>query len=113
MHELSIAANIIEIAEEFAAGHKGAQIRKVELVVGKLSGIVRDSLDFAMEIAVKNTILENAEILIEEVDGKSVCNKCHTEYINNDWYTPCPSCGALDFEITAGKELRVKSIFFD
>ena len=113
MHELSIAANIIEIAEDFMQTHKGAKIIKIELVVGKLSGVVRESLEFAMGIAAENTVLQDALILIQEVDGKALCNSCKTKFVNNDWYTPCPSCHSLDFEIVAGKDLRVKSIFFD
>jgi hydrogenase nickel incorporation protein HypA/HybF len=81
--------------------------------VGKLSGVVRDNLVFALEIAVKDTVLKEAEIIIDEIEGRSVCNACGTVFVNNDWYTPCPKCGSLDFTITDGKELRVRSIFFD
>ena len=113
MHELSIAASIVEIAEEFAVAHKAGKINKIEIIVGKLSGVMPDSLEFAMEFAVKDTVLEHAEIVLEEVDGKSVCNVCKAEYVNNDWYTACPVCNSMDSEILEGKELKVKSIFFD
>ncbi len=113
MHELSIATSIIDIAEDFAKDKDVAKICKIEVEVGKLSGVVRDNLVFALEIAVKETILKGAEIIIDEIEGRSVCNSCRTEFVNNDWYTPCPKCGSLDFIITGGKELRVKSIFFD
>lgn len=113
MHELSIATSIIDIAEDFARDKNVAMICKIEVEVGKLSGVVCDNLVFALEIAVKDTVLKDAEIIIDETDGRSVCNSCKTEFLNNDWYTPCPNCGSLDFTITGGKELRVRSIFFD
>jgi hydrogenase nickel incorporation protein HypA/HybF len=113
MHELSIATSIIEIAEDFARDKNVAKIRKIEVEVGKLSGVVHENLVFAMDIAVKDTILQDAEVIIEEIDGLSVCNSCRTEFHNNDWYTPCPNCSSHDFEITGGKELRVRSIFID
>jgi hydrogenase nickel incorporation protein HypA/HybF len=113
MHELSIATSIIEIAEDFAREKHVEKIRKIEVEVGKLSGVVCDNLIFALDIAVKDTVLDGAEIIIDETEGRSVCNPCGTEFVNNDWYTPCPGCQSLDFEITAGKELRVRSIFFD
>jgi hydrogenase nickel incorporation protein HypA/HybF len=113
MHELSIATSIIEIAEDFARDKNVTKIRKIEVEVGKLSGVVYDNLVFALEIAVIDTVLKDAEIIIDEINGRSVCNLCKTEFLNNDWYTPCPNCGSLDFTITGGKELRVKSIFFD
>jgi hydrogenase nickel incorporation protein HypA/HybF len=111
MHELSVATSIIEFAEEFAREHKAAKIKRIDIEVGQLSGIVTDSLEFALEYAVKNSILEDAEINITEIPGKSKCNKCQAEFDNADWYTPCPKCQSLDFEITEGKELQIKSIF--
>jgi hydrogenase nickel incorporation protein HypA/HybF len=113
MHELSIATSIIDIAEEFAREKHVEKVLKIEIEVGKLSGIVRENLIFALEIAVEDTVLKDAGIIIDEIEGRSKCYACGTEFVNNDWYTPCPSCQSLDFEIIAGKELRVKSIFFD
>jgi hydrogenase nickel incorporation protein HypA/HybF len=113
MHELSIATSIIDIAEDFAREKHVEKILKIEVEVGKLSGVVRENLIFALEIAVKDTVLKDAEIIIDETEGRSKCNACGAEFINNDWYTPCPNCHSLNFEIVAGKELRVKSIFFD
>ena len=113
MHELSIATNIIEIAEEFVTKNKGSHISKIEIAVGELSGIVIDSLNFALELAVKDTVLDRAEVVITSIEGKSKCNKCGNEFSNSDWYTPCPKCLSMDFEIIAGKELRIKSIFID
>ncbi|HOV10346.1 MAG TPA: hydrogenase maturation nickel metallochaperone HypA [Bacteroidales bacterium] len=111
MHELSIATNIIEIAEDFARSHQAEKISRIELEIGQLSGIVTDSLQFALELAVKNTVLEFAEVIIKEIPGKSRCNKCQAEFGNNDWYTPCPACHSIDSEIISGKELQIKSIF--
>ena len=113
MHELSIATSIIEIAEEFAVKNKGANITKIEIEVGELSGIVVDSLEFAMELAVVNTVLERAKIIITTIKGMTRCKQCGKEYVNSDWYTACPQCASMDFDITGGKELQIKSIFIE
>ncbi|MCK9612487.1 MAG: hydrogenase maturation nickel metallochaperone HypA [Bacteroidales bacterium] len=110
MHELSIATSIIEFAEEFATEHKTEKIKRIELEVGQLSGVVTESLKFALELAVKDTVLESTEIIINEVTGKSICNNCNKEFENPDWYTPCPACQSIDSEIVSGKELHIKSI---
>ena len=60
MHELSIAMNVIEIADEYAAKANATVVKEIEIEVGELSGVVLDALEFAMEVAVKNTILEQA-----------------------------------------------------
>lgn len=110
MHELSIAASIVDYAEEFAREHQAKSISRIELEVGQLSGVVTDSLVFAMEEAVKGSILEKAQVVIVEIAGKSICNKCQTEFDNSDWYTPCPNCQSMDSEIVGGKELNISSI---
>lgn len=110
MHELSIATSIVEYASEFAREHRADSISRIDLEVGQLSGVVKESLEFAMEEAVKNSVLEKAQVVITETEGKSVCNKCQTEFNNSDWYTPCPNCMSMDSEIVAGKELQIRSI---
>jgi len=113
MHELSIAADIIDIAEDFVRDHRTNKIIRLELEAGQLSGIVTASLEFALDLAVKNTVLEKAEIVLSEVPGRSKCNKCQTIFEVSDWFTPCPACGSMDLEITGGKELLIKSITTD
>lgn len=113
MHELSIATNIVEFAEEFARDHQAKKINRIELEVGQLSGIVIDSLKFALEFAVENTVLEKAEIIISEIPGRFKCYHCQTEFDKSVWYTPCPSCQSMDSELLGGKEMQIKSIFID
>ncbi len=113
MHELSIATNVLEFAEEFAREHHVTKIKRIDLEVGQLSGIVIDSLKFAFEFAVKNTVLEHAEVVITVVPGKSKCLQCETVFDIVDWSTICPACHSTDFEILDGKEMQIKSIFID
>ena len=64
MHELSIAINIVEIATEEAKKANVSSVLEIELEVGTLSGIVIDALEFAMDEAIKNSVLQNAKIKI-------------------------------------------------
>ncbi len=111
MHELSIATSIIEQAEEFARKYKAEKITRIDLEVGQFTGVVIDSLKFALEFAVKDTILEKAKVEIIEIKGKTECNACQTIFDNPDWYTPCPACGSMDFKVSGGEELQIKSIY--
>jgi hydrogenase nickel incorporation protein HypA/HybF len=113
MHELSIAASIVDIAEDYARKEKAGVITKIEIEVGTLSGIVRESLEFAMEFAVKDTVLEKAKVEINDIPGKGECEQCHTVFEMNDLYTPCPKCNAFNPLIIQGKEMRVSSLYFD
>jgi hydrogenase nickel incorporation protein HypA/HybF len=113
MHELSIAMNIVEIAEEEARKSKAQKISKIDLAVGKLSGVVYEALDFALKEAVKNTMLEEAKIQIIEVEAKAKCNKCGHIFSTEYLYDICPKCQHQQCEIIQGKELKINSIFVD
>jgi hydrogenase nickel incorporation protein HypA/HybF len=110
MHEMSIAINIVEIAEERARLENATEVVEIDLEVGELAGVVYDALDFALSSAVKNTLLENAKINVTKIPGLAQCQRCMHEYPTDDYFSGCPVCGDFMTEIIKGKELRVKSI---
>ena len=110
MHELSIAMSIIEIAEENAKNANASVISEIELDIGTQSGVVLDALEFAMEAATKDTMLENAEIKINTIAAKSRCSKCNKEFYIEEIFTACPECGNPFCDIIQGKDLKVKSL---
>lgn len=110
MHELSIAMSIIEIAEENANNANANVISEIELDIGTQSGVVLDALEFAMEAATKNTMLENAEIKINTIAARAKCSKCNNEFYIDDIFTPCGECGNPFCDVIQGKELKVKSL---
>ncbi len=67
MHELSIAMSIIEVAEEEAA-KRGVRVSAVHLRLGPLSGVIKEALAPAYEMAVTGTKLEGTRLVIEETD---------------------------------------------
>lgn len=113
MHELSIAMNIVEIAEEEAEKSGASRIMKIELVVGKLSGVVYEALDFALQEAIKNTMLEKAEIKIIQLAGEARCLKCSHTFLAENLFENCPKCNHQICQITQGKELKINSLYVD
>ena len=110
MHEMSVAINILEIAEKEMQKAKAKRIEEIHLAVGKLSGIVIESLQFSLDVLKKNSILANAEITFEEIDAKMRCLHCQHEFEASDFYVTCPECGEFGHSILSGKELLIKSI---
>jgi hydrogenase nickel incorporation protein HypA/HybF len=110
MHEMSIAANILKISEEESAKAENKKIEKICLQVGRLSGVVTESLRFALEVSKNESVLQNAEIVIDEIPGKLHCLLCDSYFESNDFFTCCPNCGLHKFDIVSGKELTIKSI---
>lgn len=113
MHEFSIAMDIVDIATTHAERENATTVTEVEIEVGELSGIVLDALEFALESAVKGTVLEGAERKIISIPGKARCTQCFHEYPASDPFRLCPSCRNCAPDIVEGRELRVKSIVVD
>ena len=110
MHELSIAEAIVTIAERHAAGRS---VTKVEVRVGHLRQVVPTALEFAFELVSKGTVLDGAELALEEIPARGRCRDCGAETTMSAFPLACANCGALDMEILAGEELQVESLELD
>ena len=110
MHELSIAQSIVELAVEQALSHQANSIEELELEIGALAGIDMIALDFALESAIKGSMLENARIIKQHTSGEGRCGDCDNMFTVENLYTSCPFCGSYIVNIIKGKELKIKSI---
>ena len=113
MHELSIAKSVIQIIENSTASDFNKKITKVHLNIGTLSGIEIDALTYSFSIIRKNTILENAEMVINTINGIAKCRKCSNTFELNSYGNPCPACNDYSMEIIQGKEMKVMHITVD
>lgn len=110
MHELSIVLNIVEIAEKEAQKAGAHTISLIELDIGKLSTIEPAAFEFAWKHGVRESLLEESEVMINYIDGTGRCSECEHEFKIEAHYDPCPECGSFFLEITEGEELRIKSM---
>lgn len=110
MHEMTIALNIIEIAEEQAKLNEVQSFSEIELEVGEVSGVVPEALQFALDSAIKDSVLEQAHIKILVVPAQTKCRACAAMYRPDDLFSICPSCSAFNNDVIAGKELKVSKL---
>ena len=110
MHELSIAQSIVELAENVASKEKADSVKSIDIEIGALSGVVLDALEFAMEMTIKNTKLENTAINYLIITGKADCSECNVQFETDNLLALCPSCKKANFKIVDGKQLRIKSL---
>ena len=111
MHEMSIALQIIEIAEAAIPGDlKGTPVEKLNIRIGKLSAVIPDSLIFCINIASKNTAFDGAALNIEEIPVQLKCLSCDHQWVIEEPAFNCESCNSGDIEIISGRELDIESI---
>ena len=111
MHELSIVLSIIdEIAEQSEARNLG-HVEVVHLKVGVFSGVDRDALLFAWQLACEGTPLEHSRLEIETIPLVIHCESCHRDRTPPSLYQlSCPDCFTPAQSIVTGKELEVVAL---
>jgi hydrogenase nickel incorporation protein HypA/HybF len=108
MHELSIAMNLVEIAESAAQQAGVNRVEALHLRLGLFSGVVKDSLLFAYDIATENTVLAGSRLIVEELPLVIYCPQCQAErQLDGLQLLECPICGTASNDIRQGKEIEL------
>jgi hydrogenase nickel incorporation protein HypA/HybF len=110
MHELAIAAAVIEIAGAHAAGRT---VSAVHVQVGHLRQVVPSALELSFELASAGTPVEGARLEIEQVPVVGACAACGRESTLDRFPLACGGCGSLDVAVIRGEELLVDSLELD
>lgn len=113
MHEFSIALGIVDIVTKEAEANQAILVKEVELEVGIASGVVEEALIFALESAVKDTILEPTRFIIHEIPALAACHACGQRFDCEGILSVCPACGEPTSDLISGRELRVRSILIE
>lgn len=109
MHELAVTESILEIALRHGHAARAAAITDLFLVIGELSTIVDESVQFYWDIVSEGTAAAGATLHFRRVPAKLTCRACgHTYGPRQD--LPCPACGSVDIAVVAGEEFYLESI---
>ena len=87
-----------------------ARATRVTVGIGKLSGIELDAFEFAFPMAAKDTMLENAELVINDLPIAVRCRKCGKESNPDFPHCVCTFCGSDDIELLGGREFNIQSM---
>ncbi|MEN8202614.1 MAG: hydrogenase maturation nickel metallochaperone HypA [Bacteroidota bacterium] len=113
MHELSIAMSIVDIASRQAEAASAESVSQIELDIGTLSGIEYESLEFALTVAVKDSMFEHTRFKINRIEPLCECGACSHLYSPGKEFGACPNCGKHEPEFIRGKELQIKSLLVE
>ena len=107
MHELGIAASILDCVQKEAERRPGVHISKVGIKLGELAGVDRDALQFGFEVLVKDTEFQPLELDIESVPRMQRCLKCEYEFRMTEFDPRCPLCADFGTQCVSGEELDI------
>jgi len=119
MHELSIAASIVESVLDFVNERNISQVRKVRLAVGELTCVQDEQLRFCYESLVRETAIKESDLEIQRLRAEVKCPHCRYEGPPRYWdealngeavpTLQCPQCGKAA-EAVRGHECAIRSI---
>ena len=110
MHEVGIAASVLDAVRAEVAKVPGAHATRVGLRVGDLCGGDPDSLRFGFDALVNGSDLEPLRLEIETVARVQKCLQCEAEFTVDRYTLECPGCGSLRSLCIAGDELDLAFI---
>ena len=112
MHELSVVQSFVETTERCAVENGAEEIKFVVFAIGALTGVEPRYVKSYYPDVVQGTMLEHAELRIEEVEAIGFCRQCGNSFLMDTANTPCSECGSHDVEILQGNQLLIKEIGF-
>ncbi|MBP9502884.1 MAG: hydrogenase maturation nickel metallochaperone HypA [Candidatus Promineofilum sp.] len=109
MHELSVTESLLEIALRHSRAAGASDVTDLYLVIGDLSTIVDESVQFYWDIITDGTPAAGSRLHFRRIPGRLGCRICgHTYSPRED--LPCPACGGIEIDILAGDEFYLESI---
>lgn len=114
MHELAVTQNLVDIAVDAARSAGATQIRAVHVVVGALTGIAPDSLQFYFDFISRDTLAAGARLELTLQPAQATCGNCGALFaVAPPLDGCCPACGGAPAHVVGGNALLVKSIEVD
>lgn len=110
MHEFAVTQSLLETASDYAQKNNAKRVISLNLVIGDLSGIIDESVQFYWDFISKDTICENSTLNFDHRNAVMKCMACEYQFIMDGELMPCPQCESMDIKIIAGDEFRLESI---
>ena len=113
MHELGVTQSILDIALEKAKEARATKVTGINLVIGEMSSIVDDCVQFYFDLLSQDTIAHDATLSLKRIPTQVRCRHCGHSFTPDKSQWSCPQCHQWNVEIIAGQELYIDSIEVD
>jgi hydrogenase nickel incorporation protein HypA/HybF len=111
MHELSIALSILDRAREEASRRGGVHVSAIHVRVGPLSGVDRNALLSAYELARECSPFAGSQLVVEDVPVVIYCETCAAERcVESIQSFRCSCCGSPSAKLVSGRELEITAM---
>ncbi len=101
---------LVDMASE-EAERRGARVVAAHVKMGVLSGVVKEALMSAYEMASEGTPLEGTSLVIDEIPAVIHCSVCQQDRPTrpHEWFS-CDVCGTPATDLLHGRELELAAL---
>jgi hydrogenase nickel incorporation protein HypA/HybF len=85
-------------------------VTDIYIVIGRLSSLVDDSVQFYWDMISENTICFGAQLHFERRPAEILCLNCNQKFSILSDLIPCPNCASLSLMVLSGEEFWLDSI---
>jgi hydrogenase nickel incorporation protein HypA/HybF len=110
MHELPFVESILQITLEHAEKAGARKVVALDLVIGQMTSIVDDSVQFYWDILSRGTLAQGARLKFQRLLALYRCQDCGHTYSLDGHHLACPQCDSACVQLVQGDELRLESI---
>ena len=111
MHELPATQGMLDVALESARKVGAERVLAIDVVVGELTSIVDDSVQFYFDVLSRGTPADGAALRFTREPAEGRCMECdHTFAVVPPLARTCPRCESLALRVTGGRNFYVESI---
>lgn len=105
MHELSIVTELVKLCEDNLRKNNATKVLKLELKIGRLSGIEAHYLQSCFDVFKVGTVCEDAELLIHIQNILVHCKECGFDGELNENNFICPKCDSNNLDVNDGEDM--------
>ena len=120
MHDIQRSHEIVKVVLEAARREGAERIEQINLVIGELTFLSPDQIEFWIGELLRETIGEGAEVVIETRRPQVRCAECGYEgevaveddpiYHFTSIVPACPRCGSAEVEVISGNECMIENV---
>nr|WP_305909254.1 hydrogenase maturation nickel metallochaperone HypA [Methylomarinum sp. Ch1-1]MDP4522154.1 hydrogenase maturation nickel metallochaperone HypA [Methylomarinum sp. Ch1-1] len=99
-----------EILQQQARRQHFSRVRQVTLDIGKLSCVEPEALRFAFDVVMKDTLAEDAVLVISVSEGIGVCQNCNKRMSLESLHEPCRHCAHPFVNVIEGADMKIKDL---
>jgi hydrogenase nickel incorporation protein HypA/HybF len=111
MHELSVTQGVLDVVLNAAQEAGAERIYAIHLVIGDLSSIVDESVQFYFDFLSRDTLAAGATLHFRREAATLHCLACGAEQeASVPLATACPACGSERLRVNGGRSFYIESI---